>query len=180
MARGGFETTVGLLGFNGVVYGGVGVIGVWLDMIGWRGSVGINWGCEWTSELDRNTDELRVADADSKSSGIFVDMMDDWREFKIHSSIDLFSLSFSIFGTNSGFRTIVSSVVSDLFSKKERSKYSSKGRSSINNHSLGQELDLKIGLGLSELSCLSTHGMRLGFSNTGEGFESRLDLVYLL
>ena len=74
-----------------------------------------------------------------------------------------------------------SSVVSDLVLKRESSKFSSKGRSSTNNHSLGQEWDLKMGLGLTEPSCLLIiHGIRLGFSNIGGGFGSGLALVYLL
>ena len=74
-----------------------------------------------------------------------------------------------------------SSSDSDLLLNKESSKHSSKERPSTNNHSLGQVWDLKIGLGLSDPSCLLTIlGMRLGFSNTGGGFGSGLALVYLL
>ena len=74
-----------------------------------------------------------------------------------------------------------SSAVLDLILNKESSKFSSKERSSTKNHSLGQAWDLKIGLGLSDPSCLLTIiGIRLGFSNTGGGFGSRLALVYLL
>ena len=74
-----------------------------------------------------------------------------------------------------------SSAVSNLLLNKESSKHSSKERSSTNNHSLGQVWDLKMGLGLSDPSCLLIIlGMRLGFSNIGGGFGSRLALVYLL
>ena len=65
-----------------------------------------------------------------------------------------------------------SSALSDLVLNRERSKYSSKGRSSMNNHSLGQELDLNKGLGLTELSCLMIIlRIRLGLSNTGEDLD---------
>ena len=74
-----------------------------------------------------------------------------------------------------------SSVVSDLFLNKESSKFSSKEISSTKNHSLGQVWDLKIGVELSDPSCLLTIlGIRFGFSNTGGGFGSGLALVYLL
>ena len=72
-------------------------------------------------------------------------------------------------------------MVIDLFLNKESSKLSSKEISSTKNHSLGQVWDLKIGLGLSDPSCLLTIlGIRLGFSNIGGGFGSGLALVYLL
>ena len=74
-----------------------------------------------------------------------------------------------------------SNVVSDLVLNKERSKLSSKERPSTNNHSLGQEWDPKIGLGLFEPSCLLIiRGIRLLFSNIDGRFGSGLALVYFL
>ena len=82
---------------------------------------------------------------------------------------------------NSGSKTVSSNAVSELLLNKESSKFSSKERSSTKNHSLSQVWDLKIGLGLSDPSCLlKILGIRLGFSNTGGGFGYGLALVYLL
>ena len=79
---------------------------------------------------------------------------------------------------NSGSRTMSTSSLLDLVLNRNRSKYSSKGMSSMNNHSVGHEFDLTTGLGLTELSCLlMILGIRFGFSNTGGGFGLGLALV---
>jgi len=71
-----------------------------------------------------------------------------------------------------------SSTPLDLVLNKESSKYSSKGRSSKNNHQYRQESALMEGVGLTKLSCLlDILEIRLGLSNTWGGFGSGLALV---
>lgn len=153
-------------------------MGIWSVLIGWWGSEGINGDEEWNSEVSGNDGELKDVEAVSESSGILWVVRDDWGEFRRYSWIDKFSLWTSSSAVNSGSRNVSSISLSDLVQNREWSKYSSKGRSFMNNHSLGQELDLNKGLGLTKLSCLLIIiEIKLGLSNIGWGFGSGLALV---
>lgn len=182
MTRGRFETddevTEGFVTIGG--FDVVEVTSVWGVMIGCWGIEGMNGGAGWYYEIWGNDNEAKDVEAESESSGIQSVVIDDWGEFwRVRLLINLaFSISSSLM--NSGFATISSNSLFDVVLNKDRPKYSSKGRSSRNNHFTGHEWDRKIGVGLNKLSYLRILGMRLGFSNMGGGLGSGLDLVYLL
>lgn len=143
-------------------------MGIWGVVISWWGSEGMNGDEGWSLELWWNDGELKDVEVVSKSSGILSVVRDDWGEFRRYWSIDKLAHWTSNSLVNFGSRTMSKNSLSDLVLNRERSKYSSKGRSSMNNHSTRKELDLKTGLGLTELSCLLIIlGIRLGLSNKG-------------
>jgi len=156
------------------------VMGIWGVMRGWRGREGINGDVEWLIGILGIDDEAKDVEAESERSGIWLVVIDHWGEFwRLWLLINLaFSISSSL--VNSRSATMSNNSLSDVVLNKDRPKYSSKGRSSRNNHFTGHEWDLKTSLGNDKLSCLRILGMRLGFSNIGGGSRLGLDLVYLL
>ena len=77
-----------------------------------------------------------------------------------------------------GSREVSYISLSDFDLNNEKSNFLSKGRSSRNNHSSGHELALINGVWLAELSSfLDFLEIKLGLSNNGAGFASRLALV---
>lgn len=134
----------------------------------------------WLLEILGNDGEVKCLEVVPESSGSLLVVRDHWGESWRFQLLNKLACWISISLVNSGSRTMSSISLWDVALNRERPKYSSKGRSSKNSHLIGHEWDLKTGLGLGELSRLSIRRMRLGFSNTGGGSGSGLDLVYLL
>ena len=114
----------------------------------------------------------------SESSEVVVVLMDNCGDFRMYLAIDLLACWTSRSAINSGSRTVSLSVFSDFILNNERSKSTSKGSYSKNNHSSRHELALTNGIWLAELSSfLYFLEIRLGLSTTGVGFGSGLALV---
>ena len=82
----------------------------------------------------------------SESAGVMAVLMDECRDFRMYSSIDLLACWTSRSAIKSGSRTILSIAFSDFVLNNERSNGTSKGSSSKNNHSSGHELALTNGI----------------------------------
>lgn len=134
----------------------------------------------WFSKIWGNDGVAKDVEAESESSGSLSVVRDDCGEFWRFQLLKNLARWISSSLVNYGSGTMSNSSLSDVVLNRERPKYSSKGIYSRSSHSTGHEWDLKTGLGLGELSCLTIRGMRLGFSNTRGGSGSGLDLVYLL